>query len=175
MPRRWRGFGLFRAEPLTIEEKVSLQSVLGHGTNVLVTARGPQALVVVLPEVLAVRRGGAWRLIAWETIQWGGWRQKGDALYWQLIDNTSDEVQLDRPADLPFVFAERVRASIVANREVLLDDDLGRIHLAGRRPPTQPDAPITWTVQAVGRTDLSDARVQELIVKHTRELRAEFE
>lgn len=165
----------FAAPPLSTEENAELQRAAGQNVRVLRVARDEDVIVVASPEALAIRTGNGWHFRRWETILYGGWRDGSDQLYWTLLDGTEEHVPLAQPADMPFVFADRLRASIITVRQVELPDDLGSIILAGRRPPTDLDAQIVWTVQPGPGTDLNDARVQEHAVAEMAKLRDEFE
>lgn len=174
-PKARLGQALFAAQPLTGEERASLQAAAQGKVRVLRVARGDQTIAAALPDALAIFAQGRWHFRRWETILNGGWRDGVDELYWTLLDGTEERLALSAPADLPFIFAERVRASIVATRGVQLPNELGAVQLAGRRPPADRDAKIIWTVLPEPRTDLNDARVQAAVQAEIVKLRAEFE
>ena len=71
-------------------------------------------------------------------------------------------------------FAERVQASIVVQRQATLPDDLGTVHLAGRREPVTNGA-ISWQAEGLGRCDLNDPRVNTLVRELLAELQAELD
>ncbi len=171
-PKGRRGF---TAAPLSRDEHHDLERAAGRSVRVLRVARDGENVVVATPETLAIRASGQWQFRRWETILYGGWRNGPDQLYWTLLDGTDEHIALAEPADMPFVFADRVRASILTVRQIELPDQLGSIILAGRRPPTELDAEIVWTVQPGPGTDLNDARVQEYAVAEMAKLRDEFE
>ncbi len=158
----------------TSDELAELRRILGRQPEVLISARGPKALVILLRDRMSVRREQGWQLVAWSDVQRGGWDAAGSRLYWELVDGTPGEVVLDEPGALPPAFAERVRASIAVSRHIQLDDDLGSVLLVGRRQPGSSDA-ISWQVEGVGRCDLGDPRVQSQVMERMDELRAEFE
>lgn len=160
---------------VTGDEKAELRQVLGRRPDIIASARQPDGrLAAALRDVLAVRREGGWQLVAWADIQRGGWDANRTALYWELVDASTGEVVLDAPGMLPQTFSERVQASIVVQRQVVLPDDLGTVHLAGRREPGS-DGPISWQAEGLGRCDLNDPRVNSLVRELMAELRAELD
>lgn len=159
---------------LSRDETAELRKILGRSPEVLVAARGPDAVVALLRDRMCVRRASGWQLVAWADIQRGGWDGEQHRLSWELIDASRSEVQLAAGDRLPQAFAERVRASIVVSRQVQLIDDLGTILVVGRRQPGSDD-PITWQAEGLGRCDLNDERVQSFVLGLVAEMRAEFE
>ncbi|WP_341730195.1 hypothetical protein [Brooklawnia sp.] len=159
---------------LTKDEIVELRKVLGARPDVLVSARGPQAFVALLRDRLVVRREQGWQFVAWADVQRGGWDSDNRRLYWELVDGTRSEVELNQSSALPHAFAERVRASIVVSRQFQLDDDLGTVLIVGRRQPGSDD-PISWQAEGLGRCDLTDPRVQSIVLGLVEDVRAEYE
>lgn len=159
---------------LTDVEAAELRRVLGVRADVLIAARGPEAVVALLRDRMAVRRRDGWQLIAWADVQRGGWDSDTSRLYWELIDSTKDGVQLNDPGQLPHAFAERVRSSIAVTRHMTLTGDLGTVLVTGRRSPGSTD-PVVWQVEPSARTDLGDPRVEDQVRRIVDDLRAEFE
>ncbi len=162
------------AYKLTKDEIAELAKVLGRRPDVLVAARGPEGFVALLRDRMVVRRRQGWQLVAWTDIQRGGWDSDNRRLYWQMTDGTRSEVELNQSSALPHAFAERVRASIVAWRQVELDDELGTVQVVGRRRPGS-DEPISWQVEGLGRCDLGNPKVQSIVLGLVEEMRAEYE
>lgn len=158
----------------TPDELAQLRGIIGRRPDVLVAARGPEALVILLRDRMAIRRPQGWQLVAWSDILRGGWDAAGSRLYWELVDKSTGEVVLDSPGALPPAFAERVRASIVVSRSVQLEDELGTVLLVGRRQPGG-SGPIAWQAEGLGRCDLGNPRVQSQVLERMEELRAEVE
>ena len=163
-----------RMHRMTEGEAAELRRILGERPRPLIQVRGDQSLVVLLRDRLAVRQPTGWQLIAWADVQRGGWDDARRRLYWELVDGVEGFAELDEPGQLPHAFAERVRASIVVSRQVRLNGDAGSVVLIGRRAPNT-DEPVSWQVEAMGRTDLSDPRVAAEVVELVDELKAEFE
>lgn len=164
----------FSRATLSVKDRAELTRLTDSRPDVLVVATGEQSIAVVTRSYLAVSRSGAWRAIQWMDIQRGGWDQEGQRLHWELVDGTRGEVVLNDPGDLPAAFAERVRASILAQRTVNLPKALGSVLLVARRQPGS-DGEISWQAQGLGRCDLNDPQVQAAVVDATAEFRAEFE
>ncbi|MGI5951831.1 MAG: hypothetical protein ACOX61_08310 [Brooklawnia sp.] len=163
-----------RLHRMTDTEADELRRIMGVRFRPLAQVRGPQALVVLLHDRMAVRQPAGWQLVAWTDIQRGGWDDDRRRLHWELTDGTQGHAELDEPGQLPHAFAERVRASIVVTRHVRLDGELGSVILSGRRTPGT-NGPISWQVETAGRTDLGDQRVADQVVELVAALRAEFE
>lgn len=159
---------------LTTIEVAELRRILGRRPDVLVAARGSDAVVGLLRDRMVIRRAHGWELIAWSDVQRGGWDAAASRLHWELVDQTTGGIELPNPGPVPHAFAERVRASIAVTRHVSLADDLGTVLLVGRRQPGSND-PISWQAEGVGRCDLGDPRVQSQVLALVADLRAEFE
>ena len=159
---------------LTADERTELARALDRRPELLVVGRGPDGPVAILRDVLAVRRPAGWQFVAWTDIQRGGWRAEPGELFWEMVDASTGAVQLASPGALPQAFAERVRASVVVQRQLSLPGELGTVLLAGRREPGS-DAAISWQAEGLGRCNLSDPAVQAHVVAAMAELRAEFD
>lgn len=164
----------FSKARLSGDERAALTAVLGYQPDVLVVAHGRQSVAAVTREVLAICQGGDWQAIRWMDIQRGGWDSEAKKLHWELVDGRSGHLVLTAAGELPVVFAERVRASIVAQRSVTLPGELGSALLVARRQPGS-DGEISWQAQGLGRCDLNDPEVQAGVLDAMEEFRAEFE
>lgn len=163
------------ARKLTREETAALASATGVShPRVLAVARGPEAVVVLLPDRLVVRRPNGWEMVAWEDIQRGGFDGDTSVLSWELTDQSRSQVSIDDPVRVPRAFQELIGSSILVARRVRLADDLGTVVITGRRSPTG-HGPVSWQTEAMGRCNLADPRVQSQILDLVTEARAEFE
>lgn len=159
---------------LTSDETAELRRIIDGRPDVLTSARGPDAVVALLPDRMAIRRVQGWQLVAWSDILRGGWDSEQQRLHWELVDGTKQEQLLAAPGRVPHAFAERVRASIAVSRQMSLGAGLGSVLLVGRRRPGSDD-PIVWQAEGVGRCDLRDPRVQRQVLDLVADLKAEFE
>jgi hypothetical protein len=150
-----------------------LRAALGHRPVVLAMAKGEGALCVATPQTFCVHSADAWQVIGWENIQNGDWDNDSQTLSWMLLDGTVGRASVTDTDRLPGVFRERVRASILVEDTTEVSEGKGSVLIAGRKNPGG-DGVITWTAQALRRTDLADPEVAEHIVRRTAELRAEF-
>ena len=163
------------ARKLTREETAALASATGvPHPRVLAISRGPESIVILMPDRLVVRRPNGWEMVAWEDIQRGGFNGDSSVLSWELTDRTRSQVVIDDPVTVPRAFDELIRSSILVARRVRLTDDLGSVVITGRRSPTG-QGPISWQTEAVGRCNLADPRVQSQVLDLVAEARAEFE
>lgn len=170
-----RLFGSAKAPELSEEERGSLERVLGPGMGVLGIGRGPGGVAVGTDTAFAVRRGGnPWEAVGWHEIQHGSWDPQSHTLSWELIDQTDDHLVLTEAGQLPGVFLAMVGHSIVVQQRFEVPGGRGTVIIAGRRA-TQPGAPISWVVQALGDTELADPVVHEFVVTQTDLLRLEYD
>ncbi|WP_143052776.1 hypothetical protein [Propionibacterium cyclohexanicum] len=156
------------------EELRGLQAALGHRAAALAWGRGQELLAVATRGHLAVAERGTWRVIAWDDILSGAWREDDATLRWMLIDGSGRTIQLENSGELPGVFMERVQASILVQERVPVLGGRGEIIVSGRRNPTG-GGELRWMVQPLGSTDLSDPRVQQVAIAETEHLRREYE
>ena len=162
------------AYKLTKDEIAELAKVLGRRPDVLVAARGPEGFVALLRDRMVVRGRQRLQVVAATDIQRCGCDSDSRRRYWQLIDGARSENVLNERSALPQAFAERVRASIVAWRQVELDDELGTVQVVGRRRPGS-DEPISWQVEGLGRCDLGNPKVQSIVLGLVEGMRAGYE
>lgn len=155
------------------DDAAQLQTLTGISSPPLVIAVGDDATVALMREYMAVRYGTGWVAMRWVDILRGGWNEERDQLYWTLNDGSQGAITLAAPGQVPAVFAERVRASIVIQRYVDLPDDAGAARVVGRRQPGTDD-PISWQVEPIAGIDLSDPLVQKFIIEFTNQLKREF-
>nr|WP_202885640.1 hypothetical protein [Kribbella sandramycini] len=88
------------------------------------------------------------RRVGWEQIERAGWDSEASVLH---VYETTDfgtplratDLKLDDPGRFGQLLRERVDASIVVQRHVLLAGKRG-VRIVGRRNPAATDAPITW-------------------------------
>lgn len=135
---------------------------------------GRPATAVAVEEGLAVvgEDGGA-EAVAWHEVVRGGWRETTSTLWWSFLDEQTDEVQLDRPGDIPEVFNDRVTMSIVVREPI--QTDRGTVVIAGRRPLGRlGNDQILWTAIADGGADLTDPATEHRVIERTAELKKEW-
>ncbi len=135
---------------------------------------GRPVTAVAVDEGLAlVGADGEAAAVAWHEVVRGGWRESASALWWSFLDEHSDEVELDRPGDLPEVFNDRVTASIVVREPVRAAG--GTVVIAGRRRlGSLAGQDILWTAIAGEGADLTDPDTERQILERTAELRKEW-
>lgn len=157
---------------LPANDKRAIEELTGERLRVIDAASGSESKAVILPKHFAVLEQGAWRVIAWSEIQAGAWDAEAKVLSWQLIGGASGRVQLDNPRELPLVFAERVRAAIVVERDISVPG-LGIVRIAGRRAPGSTD-PLSWSVAADSGIDILDNRVTAAALEEAEKLNTEL-
>ena len=158
---------------LSTEELEGLQTLVGARVRVLSVGRGKGAVVAALEQDFAVRRT-EWELIGWHEIQHGAWDSDTSELEWHLVAGDPGRVTLTEPGNLPEVFVAQVGRTIVVQHRLVVPDDLGNVVIAGRQA-LGPGAPVVWLVQASGRTDLEDPRVELFVLEQTGRLKEEYE
>nr|WP_076388746.1 hypothetical protein [Vaginimicrobium propionicum] len=157
---------------LPANDRRVLEELTGERLRVIYAATGSGSKAVILPKHFAVLEKGAWQVIAWSEIQTGAWDANAKILSWQLISGANGHVQLDNPRELPLVFAERVRAAIVTEREILVPE-VGIVRIAGRRAPGSVD-PLSWSVAADSGVDITDNRVTAAALEEAEKINNEL-
>ena len=141
--------------------------------RIIVSAKGLKGTAAILEDHFALLGSVGWDIIAWQEIQSGSWDAKNGVLAWELLDGARGGIKLDDPGDLPLVFAEKIRASIITETNVDLGDGLGKVTIAGRRAAS--GGKITWTVYALGAMDLADEKVKKRVIEKTKLIQKEYD
>ncbi len=112
-----------------------------------------------------------WEIVEWIHIRGGGWDNESCVLYWELNDGSRHDFHLDKPEQIPAIFAERVRASFLVQRHITLDDG-NSIVIAGRRQPG--DDAISWHVYPLNHIDVTSPEYQPEIMALIDHMRDEY-
>lgn len=157
---------------LPAEDRHALEQLIGEHPRVIDCAGGADVKAAILPNHFAVADKGHWQVIAWSEIQYGAWDAEAKILSWQLIGGASGQVQLGDPHELPLVFAERVRAAILVERDISVPG-VGIVRIAGRRNPGSTDS-LSWSVAAPPGIDVADERVTAAVLDEARKIDEEL-
>ncbi|MDO5683336.1 MAG: hypothetical protein Q4G46_10965, partial [Propionibacteriaceae bacterium] len=103
-----------------LKEAYAARTGRGH-QKPLAAARTHDGWCVLLPDVMAVRKGDVWRLLGWHEVEQGGWNDQNRELRWEEVGGRRGSVVMEDPDRVPEVFRERVHASIVVQRHVPID------------------------------------------------------
>lgn len=141
--------------------------------RLLAAARGPEGVALACDNLFATRRGDAWEVHPWQTLQKGGWDEDTNGLRWTTTQGEQGSIVLDETGRLPEVFNERVLATILVQQQVEVPG--GSAIIAGRRPVGRGSdgAEVAWQVVPAGRARLSDPRTQAIVVAKTEQLKAD--
>lgn len=156
---------------ITRDQMKSLKEQLPKA-RVIDSASGPKGTAAILADHFALLGSVGWDLIGWQEIQTGFWDAKKGIMSWELINGVRGAIQLDDPGDLPLVFAERVRASIVTERSVKLPDGRGSFTIAARRAPS--GGSLTWTVYGIGEDALADEEIRNFVTEQAKAIEQEY-
>ena len=153
-------------------DTTGLEEALGRRPDVLAAGTGDNGLTLVgTRELLALRRGGEWRVWRWEEIGGGSWRGESKTFRWRTIDGSKHEVVLTETGRLPDLFQERVQASTVVT--TVVDGRRGQVQIVGRRG-LGSDPTIHWYAVPSGGADLNDPATRDVVVAETDRLKADY-
>ncbi|MGA4668700.1 hypothetical protein ACPCG0_02700 [Propionibacteriaceae bacterium Y1923] len=168
--------GLFSSKPPLAKEVASeLKRRRPQAGTVMAVGHGDGLTLVATTECLALHRPDhdEWEFIGWHLITRGGWNQKASKLRWTLADDTTTFVTLTEPGNIPDVFRDRVRASIVVEQSFPAPGG-GHVVISGRRK-LAGDQGLVWQVSTLGAARLSDPRVADLAREKAAQLRYDYE
>lgn len=159
---------------VTADELASLWQLLGGERKVLAAGRGRGVQAVALMETLCFANDAHWEVVGWHEIWHGGWDRDSQKLYWELLDGETRQLILEQPGEIPELFSTQVGATVITQHRLLVPDTSLSVVIAARRA-LRPHAPIVWTVQPLGSTDLGDRRVKDFVIEATKRLKDELE
>lgn len=155
--------------PRNIVDEVA--ELVGQRPSVLAWGTGEAATVLGLRYAFAVKED-AWRLVGYHTVARGGWRPDVRVLWWEDLDQTMHEVNLDDPGQFPELFRERVNATILADRVVGETGCQARI--TARRDLADVDARVHWAASPMGATSSTDPAYEQLVEAGIAALRIDY-
>ena len=160
---------LFAREPLAPDTVVA-RAGLPRGAKVLAAAEardgtwllGTRDHLVVVPEPSA---GTAVRAISWQQVEAADWKRDEDRLRISEVGEFGrarpvHEHLLDDPGQLLAFVRERVTASVVLQRRVVVRDRLGLLVVARRAPNGTGD--LTWAYELDAGLDPDDPEVRAM-------------
>lgn len=158
---------------LPSDQFASLADHLGRRPRVLAWGAPADGVVVALDDRFCVRRGDQWQDIPWHHVLSGGLAEDGQTMRWRLLDGTRDQVRFEKTGRFPDAFRDRVEATILLQRQLVLAP--GRVLVvSARRDLGRPDAPATWSVHAGPGVALDDPEVRALADAELDRLRTEY-
>jgi hypothetical protein len=122
--------------------------------------------------------GAAVRRVGWEKVERANWDSEASILH---VYETTDfgtplratELKVEDPGRFGQLLRERVDASIVVQRHVLLAGKRG-VRVVGRRNPATADAPVSWNFVLDKGLEPTQPGVLEAAEAALREVRDEF-
>ncbi len=146
------------ALPGEVREHLTLQ----RGERILASAAGPAGWVVVTTHAVWLPIRAQIERVGWEHVDSAAWNQDEGVLTVVQAAPLGGRarqwfVRVDDARDLLLVVKERVRATVVVSRRLLLDGDQG-VTIVGRRPPGHDD--VSWTVSVDVGVDPTDPAVR---------------
>lgn len=142
--------------------------------RILAWATSGEGYCVGFPAVLSYGNVGEWTHLGWHEIESGGWNSETRRLSWRTYAGRRGMLDLAEPARLPELFRERVAATIVVEKFVVLDDRRG-VTISGRRDLARPDAPIAWHSTLTRGITWHTEGVQELADRALEQVRTEYD
>ena len=169
------GMPLFRRNRPDAATTDGLAEVLGHEPRALGWGTGPRVRVVALAEGFAWQVGqDPWRVVVWEQVRTGGWKQESSQMWWRLVDGSSEQLMLDEENTFPTVFRDRVQASIAFQKRIELRGGEAVV-IAARRAPAATETKLVWDVMPLGGASLDDPAVRSEVDDALAELKADYD
>lgn len=119
--------------------------------------------------------GTGWRLLAWHRIVRGGWDKETRRLSWVDYDGDRVELPLADPGALPELFKERVEASILVRRQVVVPGTKHGVVVVGRRVLGADPAVLEWHAQLNKGSSWSVPGAREAAEEALASLKAEYD
>lgn len=156
--------------PADVRDGLALQP----GERVLAWAPAGTGWVVATTHALWLPTRAQPRRVGWEAVDSAAWNR--DELLLSVVQaaplggrTTRWTARMDDARDLLLVVKERVRATVVLSRRVLVQGDRG-VTIVGRRPPGGER--LVWTVSVDGGVDVDDPDARAQVEQALREARA---
>ena len=163
---------LFRRRPEPWREDVSLAS----GERVLLARECPSGWIVATTDALWLPERNSSVRVGWEAVDSATWDRESSTLTVRQTALLGQRprrwvVRMNDDRDLLLLIKERVRASLVDTRHIVIDDDLG-VTIVARRAPRADY--LSWAVSVDPGIDVDDPDVRARIDDALRMLRRDL-
>ncbi|QGF24372.1 hypothetical protein [Raineyella fluvialis] len=144
-------------------------------TRLLAWGRDGDRYVIGFPGHLVYDDGNGWHALAWHRILRGGWDKDTQRLSWVDYDGGRGDLALEEPGSMPELFKERVEASIMVRRQVVVPGTKHGVMVVGRRVLGAEPPVFEWHASVNKGTRWSDPGAREAAEAALAELRSEYD